>query len=451
MSELSIAASSTATCVHKVQEGNSTQFSFKHSVLSRFIFDGLEPTSFGPAQEKLLSNLNTCLKVFFCEMAAFYQHDVESFTKAIGAETSQTPLKKVQKAFRQIMGDAVFDSFRGQANPFQSSRADLHHILACEQYKSARIALWEELSEIIEEPLPSDLEAASGLKVKMMMLQWIKEHQSKLDTITELDLVEMDLVMLPPEISYLNNLVVLNLYGNELRCLPDAIGQLRKLEVLICDLNELTSLPDSLCNLSHLRELRLAQNQIKYFPSAMSHLNNLEKVCIKGQLQILLAFENDPLPAWASQLYQPSRIKLWKKLAQLINQPFPYHPDSATPQEVEADLRKWLAEHQRALSQVTRLSLAKMKLKLLPPEVCFLRNLETLQLNDNKLKFLPKALENLKQLKTLYLEGNHKLLALPAGLEQLPQLSRLVLDYETAENLDPSSRLLKIATVQSSS
>ncbi|GAB5493666.1 MAG: hypothetical protein Phog2KO_38810 [Phototrophicaceae bacterium] len=92
---------------------------------------------------------------------------------------------------------------------------------------------------------------------------------------TELDLSELGLTELPPEIGNLANLETLRLYRNELSSLPPEIGNLVNLRFLSLSFNNLTSLPSEVGNLANLSSLRLAFNDLNSLPSEIGNLTNL--------------------------------------------------------------------------------------------------------------------------------------------------------------------------------
>src|SRR5687768_4333546 len=59
----------------------------------------------------------------------------------------------------------------------------------------------------------------------------------------ELDLSELGLEVLPPEVGQLANLQTLYLYGNQLSALPPEIGQLTNLQRFNLNSNQLSALP----------------------------------------------------------------------------------------------------------------------------------------------------------------------------------------------------------------
>lgn len=83
---------------------------------------------------------------------------------------------------------------------------------------------------------------------------------------TTLDLSDLGLTVLPPEIGQLTNLQALYIGNNELTSLPPEIGKLTQLTVLHAMDNALTSLPSEIGNLRNLCVAELGSNQLTSLP-----------------------------------------------------------------------------------------------------------------------------------------------------------------------------------------
>lgn len=185
-----------------------------------------------------------------------------------------------------------------------------------------------------------------------------------------LDLGDLGLTGLPPEIGRLTNLRELRLHGNRLTGLPAEIGQLANLQVLYLPFQKLTELPTEIGQLTNLRWLNLYGNRLTELPTKIGQLTNLE----------YLSLSRNPL------------VQLPSQIGQLTN------------------LRELFVES-RDLTEV-------------PPELGQLTNLEYLQLMDNALIRLPSALCELTNLRFLGLLGN-RLTELPAEIGRLTSLEGL--------------------------
>ncbi len=97
-----------------------------------------------------------------------------------------------------------------------------------------------------------------------LIRNWMAENQGTLDGITGLELRNLDLTCLPPEISLLQNLRYLYLADNPLIDLPDSLD-LPQLQTLELTRTRITHLP-TYFNTSQLRSLLLACTSITHLP-----------------------------------------------------------------------------------------------------------------------------------------------------------------------------------------
>ena len=106
---------------------------------------------------------------------------------------------------------------------------------------------------------------------------------------TRLDLSDLGLKILPPEIGQLSSLQILYVGRNQLATLPDSLGQLRSLQVLNLHRNQLATLPDSLGQLSSLQKLYLHDNQLATLPDRLGQLSSLQTLTLsRNRLATLL-------------------------------------------------------------------------------------------------------------------------------------------------------------------
>jgi len=96
-----------------------------------------------------------------------------------------------------------------------------------------------------------------------------------LKALMRIDLDHNQLTTLPPEIGQLKTLTKLNLDNNKLTSLPPEIGQLTALETLNLDRNELTELPPEIGNLKKLRYFFLYRNHLSILPPEIGELKRL--------------------------------------------------------------------------------------------------------------------------------------------------------------------------------
>jgi internalin A len=99
-----------------------------------------------------------------------------------------------------------------------------------------------------------------------------------------LNLSNMNLAELPPEIGNLSVLEDLSLYGNSLSSLPPEIGNLLSLKELYLDVNQLQSLPPEIGRLRNLTRLFIAHNKLTSLPPEIGNLQNLDTLWLSGNL-----------------------------------------------------------------------------------------------------------------------------------------------------------------------
>ncbi|MEM9274092.1 MAG: COR domain-containing protein [Cyanobacteria bacterium P01_F01_bin.143] len=99
--------------------------------------------------------------------------------------------------------------------------------------------------------------------------------------LTDLNLRDNQLEILPNSIGNLFNLTKLNLWNNNLKILPESIGNLSKLTYLSLRDNQLTNLPESIGNLSRLIKLVLWKNKLKKLPATITKAEKLKDLNIR--------------------------------------------------------------------------------------------------------------------------------------------------------------------------
>ena len=189
---------------------------------------------------------------------------------------------------------------------------------------------------------------------------------------TTLDLTDLELSTLPPQIARLANLQTLCLSFNQLSTLPPEIARLTNLQHLDLRNNQLSTLPPEIAQLTNLRGLYLSDNQLSTLPPEIVQLANLQ----------ILDLMNNQLST------------LPPEIAQLANLPHLY--------------------------------LSYNQLSTLPPEIAQLTNLQELYLSYNQLSTLPAEIAQLTNLQELYVSHN-QLSTLPAEIAQLTNLQQLYL------------------------
>jgi len=180
----------------------------------------------------------------------------------------------------------------------------------------------------------------------------------------ELDLSELGLSELAPEIFELGNLQVLRLDGNRLTRLPREIGTLSNLRALQVSRNQLANLPREIALLSKLQGLWLDGNQLASLPREIGMLRSLRVLRLDGN-----------------------------RLTRL-------------PREIGT------------LSNLRALQVSRNQLAELPREIGMLSRLQGLWLDGNQLAELPREIGSLSKLQGLWLDDN-QLTSLPKELADL--------------------------------
>lgn len=116
-------------------------------------------------------------------------------------------------------------------------------------------------------PEIGQLTALTRLELDVNQLTTLPSEIGRLTALRELYLHNNQLTSLPPEIGQLTALMRLALSRNQLTALPPEIGQLKELDVLTAEDNALAALPRSLRDLPKLRELTLHGNKALGLPA----------------------------------------------------------------------------------------------------------------------------------------------------------------------------------------
>ncbi len=120
------------------------------------------------------------------------------------------------------------------------------------------------------ETVQGDLEARAAAATN-----WMQQHPAQLASIQRLELNELNLTHLPPEIGLFTGLRVIHLESNKLRFLPVELGQCQQLWWLDLSHNQLTTVPAELGQCQQLRELNLSHNQLTTVPSELGQCQRL--------------------------------------------------------------------------------------------------------------------------------------------------------------------------------
>ncbi|MCT2581872.1 leucine-rich repeat domain-containing protein [Actinophytocola gossypii] len=198
---------------------------------------------------------------------------------------------------------------------------------------------------------------------------------------TSLDLGNLWLTQVPPELAELPDLAELHLNGNRLAEVPAWLGDLTGLSTLDLNDNRLSALPPELGRLP-LADLRLNGNRLTELPDSLATATGLTRLDLDNN-------RFDGVPDWLGGLTNLRRLDLGRCRLTRV-------PD-------------WL----RGLRQLTELWLNHNRLTDLPDWVGELTTLTSFHLNDNRFAILPPKLGDLTGLTMLGLQG--------CGLESVPE------------------------------
>jgi Leucine-rich repeat (LRR) protein len=159
-----------------------------------------------------------------------------------------------------------------------------------------RLLLWQKLPGGTEYLNQAHIKALPLKKKGELLTKWIEELGKN---ITILNLNDVGLTYLPPEIWQLSKLRKLDLNINRLTAIPAEIGQLSRLRILRLNNNQLTVISQEIGQLSHLQVLGLSNNQLTVIPSEIGQLSHLQ----------VLGLSNNQLTAIPAEIGQLLRLK----------------------------------------------------------------------------------------------------------------------------------------------
>ena len=162
---------------------------------------------------------------------------------------------------QQVLDRAARGRFEAMANGNRSQPATLNK----RAFKAA-LQRW-----VNEDGISREQRAQRNIAQRRMMAC----ANSNLNNLRVLNLQQLSLTRLPPEIGQLRNIGILELDNNQLSQLPPEIGHLTNLRYLNLENNRLTSLPAEIGQLSTLHGLRLTSNQITHLPTELGRLREL--------------------------------------------------------------------------------------------------------------------------------------------------------------------------------
>ena len=185
----------------------------------------------------------------------------------------------------------------------------------------------------------------------------------------------------------------LNLGDRELTVLPPEIKTLTLLTALFCSYNKLTHISLEIFQLTSLQEFHIGNNKLDYLPPEIGLLKNLKVLFLNNN-------EITVLPPEIGDLDSLDNLFMYNnKLVTL-------------PPEIGN------------LKSLQLLGLDSNEIVSIPPEIGRLKSLKILQLGDNRLESLPPEIGDLESLTHLYLI-NQGITAIPPEIGKLQALCEL--------------------------
>jgi internalin A len=250
------------------------------------------------------------------------------------------------------------------------------------------------------------LDRSQALDLTNLGLATLPPEIGRLTWLSVLELDDNRLTSLPDEFKNLTSLACLYLKGNQFKTVPSQLGSLEGLVELDLDSNQITTLPPLLWRLTDLRGLYVGQNKIANLPSGVGRLTKLQHLNLSSN-------KLKALPAEFGELDELEHVFLFlNEIASL-------------PPELGR------------LTSLKQLDLFGNELDALPDEIVNLKALEILDLGENDFRAVPTQVRGLSRMTLLGLEGN-QIAELPRWLYELPDLKHLFLHDNPSLKVSPS-------------
>ena len=255
---------------------------------------------------------------------------------------------------------------------------------------------------------------------------------------TQLDLSNLQLTQLPPEIAKCEHLKDLRLNGNQLGELPGTIGNLRQLQSLDLSRNKLDKLPHALGLLVNLQTLLLADNLLVNTPRGLRQLKHLKELDISGN-------KVQALPAYLPELSDLENLNIALNQLQRLPDTIGRLPNLQVL-NISGNYLNSLPAAIGNLQKLRILDASNNQINFLTPDICRLTQLEQLNLRQNLLSGLPfdfvslTALKNDPATRAKGLDLAENRLKIPQEIlsEQQPaDIIRYVLDLQKSRQNKP--------------
>jgi len=149
--------------------------------------------------------------------------------------------------------------------------------------------------------VPPVIQNLSKLQILNLDTNNIKELPNKifyLSNLKRLSIVKNNIEVIPPEIQKLSLLEGLYLNNNVIKELPNELFNLPSLKYIDLGVNKIEAVPPTVQNLSNLIELGIDNNNIKELPSKIFNLPNLKYLDLQNNQNLnvkLINFNNSPI------------------------------------------------------------------------------------------------------------------------------------------------------------
>jgi len=231
-------------------------------------------------------------------------------------------------------------------------------------------------------------------------------RRAKRENAGQLNLTQLGLETLPPELFDLKDIQALLLFSNNLTIIPEEIAGLKKLEQLSLSHNQITAIPEAIGNLLKLRELTLSANRIQVIPASLGYLPELRR----------LNLSSNQITAVPESLGHLSHLEI----LYLAHNRIMVIPKSLGN-----------------LTHLEEMYLHKNRITEVPDSLGNLSRLRIITLHRNDLGEMPESLVSLRGLKALFLQSNPRL-GLPAEV-----LGSDFRDYESNTSSANPSEILE--------
>ncbi len=310
----------------------------------------------------------------------------------------------VKKVYKRVIDDAY--AFPGSAVELRRTRKS--HASRVSSLRLQEVVEWTKAQNIIAifervaEQLRSAQRFLNALNGRQNLTAfqradqirvWMDQNRAALSTLINLDLSDLHLTYLPPEIGHFQGLRMLFLHKNKLTVLPAELGNLNNLRMLYLDRNQLIKVPTELGGLRQLEVLNLNRNQLTEVPSELGNLTALLELCLSNN-------QISELPAELRNLTAVESLSLTNNRLFRI------------PEALEG------------LTELQVLYLSNNRIAEVPAWLANLNGLSFLHLDHNELTRVPAELGNLRQLREFWL-NNNQLRERVAGFEDRPRVLRL--------------------------